>query len=126
MPNTRVLLIAAALGAAPALAAAQRAEPAGPTIVALPATRLPLKHTPRPTTAAITAADLMTRLYIFSDDSMQGREAGTIGNFKGTTYIANELKKIGLVPAGDDGTYFRASVSADIPLCSYVRVSGIH
>jgi len=107
MHNTRLLLLAAALGAAPALAAAQRAEPAGPTIVALPAARLPLKHTPTPTTAAITAADLMTRLYIFSDDSMQGREAGTIGNFKGTTYIANELKKIGLVPAGDDGTYFQ-------------------
>ncbi len=29
---------------------------------------LPLKHTPAPTTPAITAADLMTRLYIFADD----------------------------------------------------------
>jgi hypothetical protein len=32
----------------------------------------PLKFAPRPTTAQITAADLMTRLYIFADDSMLG------------------------------------------------------
>lgn len=67
----------------------------------------PLKHKPERTTAAITAADLMTRLYIFADDSMQGREAGTIGNVKGTDYIAGEIKHLGLVPAGDSGTYFQ-------------------
>ena len=31
---------------------------------------LPLKHDPQPTTPEITPADLMTRLYIFADDSM--------------------------------------------------------
>lgn len=76
---------------------------------ALPAqTAGPLKHNPERTTAAITARDLMTRLYIFADDSMQGREAGTIGNVKGTDYIAGEIKRLGLVPAGDSGTYFQA------------------
>ncbi|HET7621683.1 MAG TPA: M28 family peptidase [Gemmatimonadaceae bacterium] len=64
-------------------------------------------HQPQPTTAAITAEDLRTRLYIFADDSMQGREAGTPGNVKGTDYIAAEIKKMGLVPAGDNGTYFQ-------------------
>lgn len=49
----------------------------------------------------------MTRLYIFADDSMQGREAGTLGNYKGTEYIAAEIRKMGLVPAGDSGTYFQ-------------------
>ncbi|HZF68187.1 MAG TPA: hypothetical protein VEZ47_09125, partial [Gemmatirosa sp.] len=53
---------------------------------------LPLKHAPRPTTAGITEADLMTRLYIFADDSMLGREAGTEGNLKGAAYIARELQ----------------------------------
>ena len=38
---------------------------------------------------------------------MQGREAGTPGNVKGTAYIAAELKRLGLVPGGDDGTYFQ-------------------
>src|SRR5258705_421022 len=48
---------------------------------------LPLKLAPRPTTAPITSADLMTRLYIFADDSMMGRQVGTEYNLKGTAYI---------------------------------------
>jgi hypothetical protein len=66
---------------------------------------LPLKHRPQPTTATISAPDLMTRLYIFADDSMQGRETGTIGHVKSTNYIANELKRLGLEPAGDSGFF---------------------
>ena len=98
----------AASALAPVLLGAQTtATPAPVTVVPYPATALPLKHTPQPTTAAITAEDLMTRLYIFADDSMMGREAGTIGNVKGTDYIASEAKKIGLIPAGDNGTYFQ-------------------
>ena len=72
---------------------------------------LPLKHAPQPTTAAISASDLMTRLYIFADDSMQGRETGTAGHLKSTAYIASELKRLGLQPAGDEGSYFQ-----DVPM----------
>ena len=102
------LAILALSALAPAILGAQApaAQPL-PTIVPYPPTKLPLKHEAQPTTAAITAQDLMTRLYIFADDSMQGREAGTIGNVKGTDYIAAEAKKIGLVPAGDNGGYFQ-------------------
>jgi hypothetical protein len=89
----------------PAILGAQTATHS--VVVPAPATTLPLKHAAEPTTAAITARDLMTRLYIFADDSMQGREAGTIGNVKGTDYIAAEARRIGLVPAGDNGTYFQ-------------------
>jgi hypothetical protein len=67
----------------------------------------PEKHAPQPTTQAITPGDLETRLYIFADDSMQGRQFGRIGNMKGTNYIANEVKRLGLQPAGDNGTYFQ-------------------
>ena len=67
----------------------------------------PLTHTPKPTTAAITAEELRTRLYIFSDDSMQGRQVGTIGNYKGTSYIGSELKRLGIEPGGDNGGYFQ-------------------
>ena len=81
-------------------------------VLALPAAlaaqqQLPLKHKPQPTTAAISASDLMTRLYIFADDSMQGRETGTIGHLKSTAYIAAQVKAMGLEPAGDHGTYFQ-------------------
>ena len=79
----------------------------------------PLKHDPRPTSADITVADLMTRLYIFADDSMMGRASGTPNHDRGTDYIAGELRKLGLKPAGDNGTFFqtvplvRRSVNAD-------------
>lgn len=62
---------------------------------------------PRPTDAAITPEDLQTRLYIFADDSMMGRQTGREGNMKGTAYIARELERLGIEPAGDDGTYFQ-------------------
>jgi hypothetical protein len=68
---------------------------------------LPLKHAPQPTTAAISPADLMTRLYIFADDSMMGREVGTEYNLKGTAYIEREVRRMGLQPAGDNGTFFQ-------------------
>src|SRR5471030_1826790 len=88
------LLALAALIATPTLGAAQK-----------PA--LPLKHAPQPTTSAITASDLLTRLYIFADDSMMGREAGTVYNLKGTAYIEREVRRMGLVPGGDSGTFFQ-------------------
>jgi hypothetical protein len=67
----------------------------------------PEKHAPRATSQAINSEDLKTRLYIFADDSMEGRQFGRIGNMKGTNYIAGEVKRLGLRPAGDNGTYFQ-------------------
>ncbi len=59
------------------------------------------------TQPAITAADMRARLYVFADDSMQGREAGTVGNLKATDFLAAEARRIGLQPAGENGTYFQ-------------------
>jgi hypothetical protein len=75
---------------------------------------LPLKLAPRPTSPAISAPDLMTRLYIFADDSMMGRQVGTEYNLKGTDYIAREVQRLGLQPAGENGGYFQ-----NIPLFAY-------
>src|SRR5688572_17027353 len=72
-----------------------------------PSQPLPLKLDPKATTSAITTADLMTRVYQFADDSMRGRMAGSPEAMKGTEYIAAELKRIGLQPAGDKGSYFQ-------------------
>jgi hypothetical protein len=81
---------------------AARAQGAGLNALGNPAT-----VKPAPTTAAITVRDLQIRLYQFADDSMQGRQVGRVGNMKGTDYIAAEVKRLGLVPAGDNGTYFQ-------------------
>jgi hypothetical protein len=67
----------------------------------------PVRVSPAPTSAAITARDLQIRLYQFADDSMQGRQVGRLGNYKGTAMIAAEVKRLGLQPAGDNGTYFQ-------------------
>ena len=67
----------------------------------------PLTWKPRATVADITANDLRTRLYQFADDSMLGRRIGELGNQKGTDYIAREFKRLGLKPAGDNGSYFQ-------------------
>jgi hypothetical protein len=103
----------AVLFAATAISASASGQQAlSPEPVAAPATNWdvvmrPRTHVPTPTTSAITAADLTTRLYIFADDSMQGRLLATPGNVKAVEYIASEVKRMGLVPMGDNGTYFQ-------------------
>jgi peptidase M28-like protein len=67
----------------------------------------PRTWAPRPTVPEITANDLRTRLYQISDDSMMGRRVGELGDYKATAYIASEFKRLGLKPAGDNGTYFQ-------------------
>ena len=67
----------------------------------------PRTWAPRPTSPAITANDLRTRLYQIADDSMMGRRIGELGNYKATEYVAREFRRLGLKPAGDNGTYFQ-------------------
>lgn len=62
---------------------------------------------PGRTTAAVSVADLRSRLYLYADDSMMGREAGTPGSARATAYLAAEAARLGLEPAGDSGTYFQ-------------------
>jgi Peptidase family M28 len=90
------LVLLAAMAPASALAQARTVPGEGP-----------LKQAPRPTTAAITAADAMTHVYALADDSMMGREAGTRGNVMGTDYLARHARRIGLEPAGENGTFFQ-------------------
>jgi len=61
----------------------------------------------RGTEPAITAADLRQRLYLIADDSMMGRETGSLGAFKTSAYVAAEFRRLGLEPAGDSGSYFQ-------------------
>ena len=102
MSRTAFVVILAACAAASASAQSGRAatKPVWPD-------EGPPVWAPRPTTSEITANDLRTRLYQFADDSMMGRRIGELGNFKGTDYIAREFKRLGLKPAGDNGTWFQ-------------------
>jgi hypothetical protein len=59
------------------------------------------------TSPAITEADLRRRLFLIADDSMMGRESGSEGDYKTADYVASEFKRLGLEPAGENGTYFQ-------------------
>ena len=114
MPSVRTAaqLALGALLLLPAAACAQAAAPVATPAAAsaaVPAATgaLPLKHTGKPTTAPISAADLMTRVYIFADDSLMGRQVGTEYNLKGAAYIEREVRRIGLVPAGENGGFYQ-------------------
>jgi ABC-type amino acid transport substrate-binding protein len=97
MPRFRQILLAALLTGCAATA----------PIAARPGGELPRTHRAEPTSAAITPADLMSRLYPFADDSMMGREATTRGNVMATDFVAREMARIGLRPAGENGTWFQ-------------------
>jgi hypothetical protein len=100
-----LLTLASAANAQDVKRSSQLTKPPVRTDVPTP---LPLKFVGPPTTGAITPLDLMTRLYKFADDSMMGRLAGTKWNDKGTDYIASEVKRLGLKPAGENGGYFQS------------------
>ena len=98
------VVLALTVGTAGALSAQSR--PAGADRTVWP-DEGPRTWAPRPTESAITANDLRTRLYQFADDSMQGRRIGERGNWVGTEYVAREFARLGLKPAGENGTYFQ-------------------
>jgi Peptidase family M28 len=120
MRSARILLRACAVATvvAPTLLVAQSSRRA----TSVP---LPLKFVGPPTSGAITPGDLMSRVYRFADDSMMGRLAGTPWNDKGTDYIASELTRLKLQPAGENGTYFQSALSKrDVADGSTLSVGG--
>jgi len=119
-------LLRAALAATLALVATSHPLSAQQSCPATtPGATMPLTYQGGPTVTAITACDLMTRLYIYSADSMRGREAGTPDAMRATAWIEQEVRRLGLRPAGDNGTYFQAMpVSARIVSSTSTIVSG--
>ena len=61
-----------------------------------------------PNTSAITPENLRTHLFIIADDSMGGRDPGSRGNYLTAEYVAAQWKKSGLLPGGENGTWFQA------------------
>jgi len=45
-----------------------------------------------------------------ADDSLEGRETGSVGHRKAADYVAEQFAKAGLEPAGDAGSYLQAVV----------------
>lgn len=56
---------------------------------------------------AISATALRRHLSRIADDSMGGRVSGSRGNYLAAEYLAAELRRLGLGPAGENGSYFQ-------------------
>lgn len=59
------------------------------------------------TTATIRAADLRLHVGRLTADDMEGRLTGTSGERRAGDYVATAFKHIGLLPGGDDGSWFQ-------------------
>jgi Zn-dependent M28 family amino/carboxypeptidase len=55
----------------------------------------------------IREADLKRDLAFLAGDSLRGRGAGTIDEMRASVWIADEMRKIGLEPLGDFGSWFQ-------------------
>ena len=56
---------------------------------------------------AIREPDIKRDLYVLGGDEMRGREAGTLDEMRASMWVAEEMRRIGLVPKGDMGSWFQ-------------------
>lgn len=87
----RLVLFALPLAFTPALSAQMQA-PSAPVVRAA---------------ATITEADVARRVEIIAHDSMMGRDTPSRGLELTAQYIADEFKRFGLKPGGENGTWFQ-------------------
>ena len=55
----------------------------------------------------IREADLKADLFTLAGDAMRGREGGTLDEMTASAWVAERAREAGLLPAGDNGTYFQ-------------------
>jgi hypothetical protein len=70
------------------------------------------KKAPTPATttnaeSAIHEADIKRDVYALAGDHYRGREGGTLDELKASVWLADQIRATGMLPAGDDGTYFQ-------------------
>jgi hypothetical protein len=87
-------------GAFAALAAAPVAAQPGARAAARPA-EIPAAY------AAIREADLRRDVGEMASPGMRGREGGTLDELRATMWVAEQYRRIGLQPMGEDGTWFQ-------------------
>ncbi len=72
------------------------------------------QRTAPPLPAAVTRAmgsirerDLKRDLFAMAAPGMRGREGGTLDEMRASIWVAEQYRKLGLEPAGDEGTWFQ-------------------
>ena len=93
--------------AARAQEAQQTKAPNAPASAAAPATSAALPAAALEAANAITAARLSEHLHFVASDAMGGRDTPSKGLDDTAKFLADNLAKLKIKPAGDDGTYFQ-------------------
>ena len=94
-PSIRTLVLVALIGL-PAPLVAQTTKPGTG------------RHSEIPTAySAIREADLRHDVGEMASPGMRGREGGTIDEMRASIWVAEQYRKIGLKPMGEDGTFFQ-------------------
>ncbi len=57
--------------------------------------------------SAIREADIRRDLFAMAAPAMRGREGGTLDEMTASVWVADQYAKLGLEPAGDNGTWFQ-------------------
>lgn len=78
---------------------------------------------PPPAMDAITEAELRRDVFAMASDSMRGREAGELDEMRASVWVAERAREAGLLPAGDDGTYFQFFPLRRVRIAGNSRVS---
>lgn len=74
-----------------------------------PEAQAPTDEVPETSTAArIRDQDLRRHVNRLASEEMEGRMTGTRGELLATEYVASVLARVGLKPAGDDGSFFQS------------------
>src|ERR1700688_3686685 len=76
------------------------------TFIILIATGLPAQDA-RQAARLIQSSDLQADIAFLASDDLKGRDSGSAEDHIATDYIAAEFLRLGLKPAGDNGTYFQ-------------------
>src|SRR5687767_2389307 len=108
-----LLIVAAALVGC----AAPSAGPSPQAVRALAAEAGP------PALEAITEAELRRDLFALASDEMRGREAGELDEMRASAWVAERAREAGLLPAGEDGTYFQFFPLRRVRIAGNSRVS---
>jgi hypothetical protein len=76
-------------------------------VVATPLAAQAPNRTLEQAAGSITEADVMRRVQIIAHDSMLGRDTPSPGLEMTAQYVADEFKRFGLKPGGENGTFFQ-------------------
>lgn len=91
-----------------ALALAACAAPASPPASApAPSTAPSAGLTPAQAVATITPEDVYARVEFLASDAMRGRDTPSPGLEIAANYVVSQHRQLGLLPGGENGTYFQ-------------------